>query len=175
MKRYLLIAAAVMAVCVILTGCGENRIESGLELLETGDYDEAAAKFEEAVENGQDPGEAYRGIGIARWEQGEYAAARDAFVSALECETEETATIYHLLGSCELQLGNPRGALAYFDLGLACEDCSEQAKQEMMFNKIAAYEECGEWEEARALLEKYAEAYPDDERAEKEAEFLETQ
>ena len=47
-------------------------------------------------------------------------------------------------------------------------------KQEMRFNEIAAYEKTGDYESARTKLKEYVEDYPDDERAAKEAEFLET-
>lgn len=175
MRRYLAMILAVFMVSCVLTGCGEKYLESGLELLEAGDYEAAVDQFKKAVEDDQNPGDAYRGIGIAKWELGQYEAARNAFASALENDAEKTATIYNFLGDCEMQLGNYKSALNYFNLGIACEDGSEELLQEMKFNEIVCYEQCGEWENARAKLAEYTAAYPEDERAAKEAEFLETQ
>ena len=44
----------------------------------------------------------------------------------------------------------------------------------MEYNEIAAYEAMEEWESAKVKLEAYTEAYPDDEKAAKELEFLNT-
>ena len=106
---------------------------------------------------------------------GKYEAARNAFETALENKAEKTATIYNFLGNCEMQMGNAKAALNYYNLGTACEDCSEEMLQEMRFNEIAAYEQCGEWENAKAKLADYVTDYPEDARAAKEAEFFETQ
>ena len=46
--------------------------------------------------------------------------------------------------------------------------------QEMRFNEIVAYEQAGDIESARSKLADYTADYPDDEKAAKEAEFLET-
>lgn len=175
MKRYLAILLTVFLAVSGLAGCGPSSVEEGLELLEAGDYKRAVNKFKESVDNDKDLGEAYRGIGIAKWELGEYEAARNAFASALENGAEKTGTLYNFLGNCEMQLDNPKAALNYYNLGTASEDCSEEMLKEMRFNEIAAYEQCGEWENAKAKLAEYIEDYPDDERAVKEADFLATQ
>ncbi|MDO4312133.1 MAG: tetratricopeptide repeat protein [Eubacteriales bacterium] len=175
MRSYLVMLLSVLMAACVLAGCGNQSLEEGMELLEAGKYEESIEQFKEAADADQNPGDAYRGIGIARWELGQYEAARNAFESALEHDAEKTATIYNFLGNCEMQLENPKAALNYYNLGIACEDCSEEMLQEMKFNEIVAYEQCGEWENARTKLKEYTDAYPDDERAAKEAEFLETQ
>ena len=45
----------------------------------------------------------------------------------------------------------------------------------MAFNEIIAYEKAGDYETARYRLEDYVEDYPEDTRAAKELEFLNTQ
>ena len=167
--------SAVLLLSLALSGCGANHLEEGLELLKEGSYEESIDRFKEAVEAKQNPGDAYRGIGIARWELGEYEAAKNAFESALENGAERTGTIYNFLGNCEMQLGDPKAALNYYNLGISAEDSSEEMLQEMRFNEIVAYEQCGEWENAAAKLAQYTADYPEDARAAKEAEFLETQ
>ena len=53
-------------------------------------------------------------------------------------------------------------------------DCSDDMKQEIQFNVIVCYEKLEDWDSAKAKLEDYVTAYPDDEKAAKEAEFLKT-
>lgn len=174
-KRWMtLFLAALLAAC-FLTGCGSKTLEEGVSLLESGEYEKAAKKFKEAAAKKSDAGEAYRGLGIAKWELDEYEASLKAFQKALKNGAEKTAEIYNLMGSCELKLDDPKAALDDFSLGMECEDVDDALMQEMKYNEIAAYEQAGQWENARTKLKKYVKAYPDDERAKKEAEFLETQ
>ena len=72
MKRHVSFIAIFMLLCLALTGCGSKAIEEGTTYLEDGNYKKAVTKFKEAVDKGQDTGEAYRGIGMAKWELGEY-------------------------------------------------------------------------------------------------------
>ena len=57
---------------------------------------------------------------------------------------------------------------------MEAEDVSDEMMQEMRFNEIAAYEQSGDMESAKSKLKDYTADYPDDEKAAKEAEFLET-
>ena len=50
----------------------------------------------------------------------------------------------------------------------------DDMKQEIQFNVIVCYEKLEDWDNAKAKLEDYVTAYPDDEKAAKEAEFLKT-
>lgn len=173
MKKYLVTMTAIV-LSLTISGCGANPSEEGVELLEQQKYEEAAEVFQAAIDEEKNMDDAYRGLGIARWETEDYEGAREAFENALHNETEKTATIYNFLGNCEMKLENPKSALNYYRLGLEAEDCSEDMRQEMRFNEIAAYEQTGEWESAKAKLASYITDYPDDEKAAKEAEFLET-
>lgn len=158
----------------LLVGCHGNSAKKGVEYLEAGQYEEAAEAFEEAVEAGGNIGDAYRGIGIARWEQEDYEGAKEAFLEALENEAQMTGTLYNFIGNCELKLGNPVSAQNFFRLGIGIEDNSAEMEQEMRYNMIVAYEQAGDWESAKVELDKYIAEYPDDETAQKEREFLET-
>lgn len=95
MKRHVSFIAICMLLCLALTGCGSKAIEEGTTYLEDGNYKKAVTKFKEAVDKGQDTGEAYRGIGMAKWELGEYEAALSAFQSALDNGAEKTAALYN--------------------------------------------------------------------------------
>ena len=49
-----------------------------------------------------------------------------------------------------LYAGCAKAALNYYNIGMSLEGCSKELLQEMRFNEIAAYEQCGEWENAKA-------------------------
>ena len=164
----------VLILCIILTGCINHKYQSGLEDLQNGEYSAAIEKFEQVIEKEKYVGDSYRGIGIANWELGNYEEAVAAFEKALAQGAQETATIYHLLGACEMQLQEYAAAIAFYEQGIALEDCTDAMEQEMRLNVVAAYEKLGDIENAKVKIAEYVEKYPDDEAAAKEAEFLKT-
>lgn len=174
MKKRIRNAAAVAAAALVLTGCGTSLLEEGTACLEQGDYVAAADTFMEAVQKDSEDSEAWRGLGLARWEQKDYGGALEAFRNVLEKEGDPTGELYNLMGNCSMELEDTKGALQYYGLGLKSEDISEELKQEMRWNEIAAYEKAGDVDHAREKLDSYMQDYPDDEKAAKEAEFLKT-
>lgn len=173
-KRLVGTFAALVLAGAMLTGCGDKTVEEGLELLEQADYEGAAGLFEQAVEDDGEDAEAYRGLGIAKWEMEDYEGALAAFESAMENGGDKTPQIYNLMGNCCMKLDKAKQALNYYRLGLESEDAGEELIKEMRFNEIAAYEMAGDMESAKSKLKSYTADYPDDEKAAKEAEFLET-
>lgn len=173
MKR-IRIMLSVMIAGLWLTGCVGNPSEKGVEYLENGQYKEAIEQFEKAIEKDVNTGDAYRGIGIAKWEQADYEGALDAFEDALDHGAKKTGTLYNFFGCCELRLNDPTMALNYFRIGVEMEDNSEELIREMRYNMIAAYEQSKDWESAKTKLREYIADYPDDAAAQKELEFLET-
>lgn len=171
MKKEVL--AVVLTVVFVFTGC-TNHIKSGIELLEKGNYDEARMTFQQDIENGKNLDEAYRGFGIACFELEEYEEALEAFELALEKETEETATLFSMMGACYMETGEYEKALDIYTKALSMEDISEEIQQEIQYNLIAVYENMADWDAAKKQMKSYKKAYPDDERIEKEADFLET-
>lgn len=169
------IKALLVVVCtgVLLTACG-NPSQKRVEYLEDGKYDQAIEQFEQAVDKKKNVGDAYRGIGIAKWEKKDYKGARKAFKKALENDAEKTGTIYNMIGNCDLKLGKAKEALNYYNLGLAQEDSGKKMKKEMQYNIIVVYEQMEDWKSAKVKLEEYLENYPNDKSAKKEAEFLKT-
>jgi len=170
MKKYLLI---LISAVLLIGGCASDE-PTAAELLEQESYAAAAEKFTEAINDGRNPDEAYRGLGIAYWEQGDYRRARASFSKALNYGAEGTASIYRFLGSCDLQMGYAESALEWFEKGTTAADAKAEMIQEMEFNQIAAYEMLGDWDKAKEKLAAYVAKYPDDEQAKKENEFLET-
>lgn len=175
-----ILAAVFLLLCLFLYLCltvwKVNPSEEGIEYLKNGQYEEAVEQFEQAVEKEINAADAYRGIGIARWEQEDYAGARDAFQKALEQETEQpfTGTIYNFLGNCALKLNDPASAQNYFQQGIGLKGNSTELDREMKYNLIVAFEQTGDWESAKAKLSEYVAEYPDDANAQKEQQFLET-
>lgn len=171
MKRLSLIVT-VLAVC-LMAGCA-NHLEKGVTHLKNGEYKEAITRFEEQIEKGKKLAEAYRGIGIAQFELGDYKASKEAFEQAVKNGTKETASLYHLLGTCCLKLELYEEALNYYEKGVALEDASGEVLREMQFNIIGLYEKTGDWESAKIKVQEYINQYPEDDAALKEAEFLKT-
>lgn len=169
-----IIVMIMLAVCLLFAGC-KDPIEEGMEFLQEEQYEEAQSQFEQGIEKGKNLGEAYLGLGICYWEEEEYQAALETFKLAVENGVEKTAALYQLMGQCELKLSHPGNAAIYFEQGQECADVSEELKQEMAWNEIAAYERMQRYEDAKAKLEIYMDNYPEDELAAKEWEFLVTQ
>ena len=152
---------AIFSAGLLLTACG-NPSEKGVEYLEKGEYDQAVEQFEQAIEKNKNTGDAWRGIGIAKWEQKDYKGARNAFRKALDNNAEKTGTIYNLIGNCDLKLGKAKEALNYYNLGLEQDDVSKKMKKEMKYNIIVAYEKMEDWESAEVKLEEYLETAPNE-------------
>ena len=163
----------ILLVAVLLAGCASN-IKDGITYLEEENYQAAVECFEKGIVEKNNLSEAYRGMGIAQYELGNYSAAVDAFNNALENEAEKTATIYNLMGASCLQLKEYEEALEFYAKALKMEDCTGEMKQEILFSEIAIYQELGDWKTVKEKVSAYVEAYPDDERMDKTVEFLET-
>lgn len=170
MKKRMLTFAFVL---LLLTGCTGN-IKNGVLLLEEEKYEEAIEAFKADIDKERNLDEAYRGAGIACFELEQYEEAVEYLGLALENEAEQTAVLFSMLGASYIELEEYDKALDAYESALAKEDLTKEQKQEIEFNLIAVYEYMGNWETAKKQVEKYVEAYPDDTRADKEAEFLET-
>ena len=174
MKRATLLALTVSA--CLLTGC--------TNALEDGNYKEAVTAFQKAVDEGKKTAEAYRGLGMAYYEQEDYASAKDAFEKALAAGGEKNQVIYNLLGICGMKLNDYNYALEQFNQGISLSQNSgtsmenaesfSEVLQEMRFNQIVCYEKLGDWENAKTKIAEYIQVYPDDADAQREAKFLET-
>ena len=152
--------------------------------LEDGNYKEAVTAFQKAVDEGKKTAEAYRGLGMAYYEQEDYASAKDAFEKALAAGGEKNQVIYNLLGICGMKLNDYNYALEQFNQGISLSQNSgtsmenaesfSEVLQEMRFNQIVCYEKLGDWENAKTKIAEYIQVYPDDADAQREAKFLET-
>ena len=107
--------------------------------------------------------------GVESLENKDYAAAQENFQKAVE-DKKNVADSYRGLGIAYYEQEKYKDALAAFENAV----CSDDMKQEIQFNVIVCYEKLEDWDNAKAKLEDYVTAYPDDEKAAKEAEFLKT-
>lgn len=167
--RWMLLVVATM----LVVGCGAN-VNNGIELLEEENYEEAIKCFEKDIEKGKNLAEAYRGLGLAKYELGEYEEAVEALENASKNKTEKNATFYSLMADSYMQVGEYERALAYYSKAAMREEITPELKQENAFNEIAIYQELGEWDIVKEKAEAYVKAYPDDDRMDKTMEFLET-
>ena len=81
-------------------------------------------------------------MGLVYWEQQKYEEARNAFQKALDAGTEKTGTLYNLLASCEMQLGDYQSALNHYNLGLQSEGNSAELTQEMELIRLPPMKSC---------------------------------
>lgn len=162
----------LIAVCMLI-GCSSN-IKDGITYLEEENYEAAISCFKEDIAKEKHLGDAYRGMGIAQYELGKYHEAIDSFEKALENNEEATATIYTLMATCYLQEKEYESALDYYKKALEMKDCTEELKQEILFNEIAIYQELSDWETLKEKVADYVKTYPEDDRMDKTVEFLET-
>lgn len=166
--------AAILVLCVFcLAGCG-SRVSDGLSALEKEEYDEAITAFSEAIEEEEDLGEAYRGLGLAYWEKEDYDNAYDALKNAVKNSDEELGSTYNLLSCIDLMNENYESALTYIEKAGNCIGNSDELTQQLAHNEIVCYENLGKWDIAKEKMEKYQSKYPDDDSLDKDAAFLAT-
>lgn len=84
----------------------------------------------------------------------------------------EHAEMYNQYGLCKLSSGEYEAALSAFQKALAMAEVNNL--QSLKFNEIVAYEYLGDFTKAKVLMESYLREYPDDEKAQREYEFLQT-
>ena len=180
-KRWMTATAAALLAAGMICGCS-NPQKAGVKALEEGNYEEAETQFTELTEeSGKDGAEGYRGLGMVYYETEEYQKALEAFETAAESGIRPDVQMYNLMAVCAMQTEQYGTALEYIRSGLAVADSasadeqpSEELIREMKFNEIVCCERQADWAGAKQKVTEYLEAYPDDEAAQKEAEFLAT-
>lgn len=100
------------------------------------------------------------------------AHARNVYQQYME-SYEKDAAGYCGAALCEIADGNYDAALAAVESGLALEG-NEEAKRDLLYNQIVAYEGKRDFETAKQLAAQFVEQYPDDEEGKKEYDFLST-
>lgn len=180
-KKKTAVLSAVLGTALMLGGCADP-MKDGTASLEEGKYDEAVTEFTEASESEDKEvsAEGCRGLGLAYYGMEDYAKALESFENAVDKGAEQTVQLYNLMGVSAMQTGDYVKGLEYIQAGLAVADTAsggdtdDALLQEMKFNEIVCYEQQADWENAKTRMSEYISQYPDDEAAQKEAEFLQT-
>ena len=184
----------LLSLC-LLCGCA-NKVEEGADLLEKKDFEGAVKVFEQVLSDGKSSSvqeaEAYRGLGMAYFELGQYDKVGECLEKAVEAGGWKTPALYNLIGVSAMRQGDYTAALAAFEEGVAlpADGGSEQGAfpwqeekvaadysevmREMRYNRIVCHEKMYDWQQAYLAATEYLEYYPDDEAVRHEAEFLET-
>lgn len=167
-----------------LSGVGAAYLQSALSL--TGDdteyyynqgrvyyylknYDQAQQMLSRVIEEKYEPGMYL--MGKVYLAQDDYTHALAIYEQVLE-EYGESAECFNGLAMCAIQNGDYDTALSYISQGLALDGAD--AKQELYFNEIVAYEKKLDFATAKAKAAEYVQNYPSDEAGLKEWTFLST-
>lgn len=102
---------------------------------------------------------------------GDYNYASGIYADYVEND-QSKAEIYNQLGLCRMRMEEYESALAAFQAAMSIED--NGMMQTLKFNEIVTYEYMRDYKTAATLMSSYLRAYPDDETAKREYEFLQT-
>ncbi len=80
------------------TGAASDAVDQGLEATGAGDYDEAIAKFNEALEAVPDCADCYHNLGVVYVRQEDYARAESAFKEAIQLNPDAPGPYEGLIG-----------------------------------------------------------------------------
>ncbi len=180
-KRKLLRIILTLILIVVIAGGAttayillQSPYKNGNELLIEKRYAESITLFQEAIEKEQDVPESYRGLALAYWELENYEQSEIALLESLSLGAEETSAVHNMLATLRLEEGNYQEALPHIERALELGVSNAALKQELMYHEIMCYEDAADWETAKVKAAEYLELYPDDERVQREAKFLET-
>lgn len=114
-------------------------------------------------------GEARLFLGKIYLEQQDSANARAMYQEYAQ-EGGDEARAYNGLALCDMAEGNYDGALENIAAGLSSAD--SDSVRELLYNEVVAYENKRDFATARSKITDYLSHYPEDENAQREAEFL---
>ena len=134
-----------------------------------GDYNSARNSLEKAKDSNAGV-DVVSLLGQTYEKLGDYNYAASVYSNYLSNTPD--AQIYNQLGLCDLKIGEYEAALTAFQAGIAIE--GNELMQVLKFNEIVAYEYLGDFKQATVLMQKYISTYPDDAKAQREYEFLQT-
>ena len=163
-------AAGVLEEAIGLSASsGEDYSNQGLIYMYMGNYEQADASFNTALE--KDYVQANFGKAQNFMIQELYDDAISSF-EAFFAQVSDNALAYNQYGMCLLETGAYEAAAEAFAQGIALND--RTVDMQLRFNEVNAYEKLGQWDQAYEKLQAYIEKYPEDTAAQKELAFLAT-
>lgn len=136
-----------------------------------GEYEEASSRLEESIHLGFTS--AYYYLGQIAEEQNHYEEAIYNYNNYLADEkNEKTGAVYKRLGLNYFKLSQYTEGLEAISEGLNLNDVLEE--QSLKRNEIIGLEHLGKYEDAAKKIREYLLAYPNDEEAKREYEFIKT-
>lgn len=134
-----------------------------------GDFENARIHLEKARDD--DDQNVILFLGKTYEKLGDYNYAASVYDTFLK-RHPENALIYNQLGLSKMAIKDYTGALDAFNMAEGVEN--NGFSQTLMYNKIIAYEYCGDFTQAKNLMSTYMKRYPDDTAAQRESVFLST-
>lgn len=137
----------------------------------SGDFEAAAADFQEVAE---------KGYPFSYFYLGQMSEAKEDYVSAVENYDKyiqnpaqgSLGIVYERMGSCYVKMDDMEKALEAYQKGI--EKADADSKKALLFGVTALYEQQGDFETAKKYAEEYVGLYPEDEDMKRELDFLET-
>ena len=151
-----------------------NSVKEGVKALEQGEYKKAITVFEEQIQKNKLLGEAFMGQSIAYYELEEYESCVACLQKAKESGEVFEMTTYRFWGNALMELERYEEAIKVYCDGMSAGGESAVVLQEMKFNCVVAYERLADWKNAKKCIEEYVALYPEDEKGQREFEFLKT-
>ena len=108
-------------------------------------------------------------LGQALAEAERFDDARTLYQQAID-DGIRSDELYNRMGLCEMEAGDLDMALSYFDAGMQLPD--EGARQKILYNRAAVYEQKQDFATALELLETYAATYGSTPEVDREIIFL---
>lgn len=147
---------------------GIHAYDKGRLLYYVGRYSEAISSLEKVEQKKYKDVPLY--LGMCYEAMGDFNYAASIYAAGIENSTNPA--LYNQLGLCQTKLRNYDAALDAFQKGLLCED--ESYKQSLRFNEAVTYEYLADFATAKRLMEAYLADYPNDAKAQREYQFLQT-
>lgn len=148
-------------------GKKEDNFSKGKIYFLLGDYTNAISY----LLKGSDNSEANLYLGKIYMASGDKTQAFLTFQQYLETNPDN-GEVYNQLGFMRMEEGAYNEALSYLEAGLKCADLS--ARKALLYNEAICYEYLLDFDTAKQKFKAYVAAYPDDEEARREYEFLKT-
>lgn len=138
-----------------------------------GYYDQARDALLQAVNKEQDEtaDEARILLGKVYLAMEDVVSARSVYQEYLN-RKEDAPEAYNGLALCDIAEEKYDAALQNIEQGLLTAE--GDVKQSLLFNRIVVYEKKLDFTQAKTLMDEYSKAYPDDETADREKQFLQT-